>query len=158
MSVQITSINYFFPIFAFLLVFIVVYAILKKTEILGKNNGVAIFISLIIASFFIVNVKLVEFVQFNSAWLAVFLICTLFILMFLGFIGKDYLEVFTKTKAFAYVLIFLLIAFFIFSAARIFNWVINWAKLTEFFYTEWFGLILLFVIAGIVAAVLSKSG
>jgi hypothetical protein len=54
------------------------------------------------------------------------------------------------------VLIFIII-FFITSAAYIFNWTINWALLEEWAYSEWFGLIFLIIIAGIVSWVLTKK-
>lgn len=156
MAAQIGGISYFLPIFSFLLVFILVYAVLKKSKIID-NNAVALFISLILASFFIVNAKLVDFVRFNAAWFAVFLICVVFILVFLGFVGDDYLKAFTGNKTIAFVVVGVLVLAFILSAARIFNLVIDWTKLRSWAQTDWFGMILLFVVAGIVAAVISKT-
>ncbi|MEM4605956.1 MAG: hypothetical protein QW103_02910 [Candidatus Pacearchaeota archaeon] len=156
MGVDIGGLNYFLPIFSFLLVFILVYAVIKKSKILD-NNAVVIFISLILASFFIVNAKLVEFVKFNAAWFAVFLVCIVFILIFLGFVGDDYLKSFTANKGIAFAVVSILVAAFILSAARIFKWVIDWTKVRSWAQTDWFGMILLFVIAGVVAAVISKS-
>lgn len=156
-TASIESINYFLPIFSFLLVFIVVFAILQKTKVLGDNNGVSLFISLILATFFVVNVKMIDFVQFSSSWFVVFIICVLFILMFLGFVGKDYLKVFAENKRLATGFIVILIGAFIYSAAKVFNWVFNWDKIQDWFYTDWFGMILLFVVAGVVAWVLSKK-
>lgn len=153
----ISGVSYFLPIFSFLLVFIIVYAILQKTKILGDNAGVSLFLSLIFASFFIVNAKMVEFVKFNATWFVVFMVCIIFILMFLGFVGKDYLKVFAENKNFAYAFIFILIFAFIFSAARIFNWVLDWSKIKSWAQTDWFGFILLLIIAGIVSLVLSKK-
>lgn len=153
----ISSVSYFLPIFSFLFVFLVVYAVLVKTGILGDNKGIAVFISLILATFFIVNAQMVEFVQFNASWFVVFLICILFIMMFLGFVSKDYLKVFAENKNFAMAFIAILIGAFIYSAARIFTWVINWDSVQDWFYTEWFGLILLIVISGIVAFVITKK-
>ena len=149
MAVDISGISYFLPIFSFLLVFIIVYAILKKTEVLGGDSGVALFVSLILASFFIVNAQMVEFVEFSASWFVVFLICILFILMFLAFVSKDYLKVFTENKGLAVA--------FIASASRVFQWAINWDATRAWFETDWFGMILLLVIAGIVAAVIAKK-
>lgn len=156
-TADISSINYFLPIFSFLLVFVVVYAVLKKTKILGDNNGVSLFISLILATFFIVNTKMVEFVEFSSSWFVVFLICLLFIMMFLGFMGKDSLKLIAENKGVAWVAFGLLIIAFIVSGSRIFQWIIEWDKIQAWFKTEWFGMILLIVIAGVVAFVLNKK-
>ncbi len=156
MAAQISGISYFLPIFSFLLVFILVFAVIKKSKILN-NDAVAIFVSLILASFFIVNTKMVEYVRFNATWFAVFLVCVVFILVFLGFVGEDYLKAFTGNKIFAFVIVGILITAFIISAARIFNFVIDKAKLKMWAQSDWFGMILLFVVAGIVAFVISKS-
>ena len=157
MAVDISGISYFLPIFSFLLVFVIVYAILKKTEVLGGDNGVSLFVSLILASFFIVNAQMVEFVEFSASWFVVFLICILFILMFLAFVSKDYLKVFAENKGLAIAFIVVLIVTFIVSASRIFQWVINWEAIRAWFETDWFGMVLLLVIAGIVAAVIAKK-
>ena len=154
---DISSIGYFLPIFSFLLVFIVVYAILMKTGVLGDNKGVSLFISLILASFFIVNARMVEFVEFSSSWFVVFLICILFILMLLAFMGKDSLKLVAENKGVAWGLVGVLVIAFIASGARIFNWVIEWDKIRSWFSTDWFGLVLLLTIGGVVAAVLSKK-
>jgi hypothetical protein len=154
---EIGSISYFLPIFSFLLIFIVVYAVLKKTGVLGDNNGVSLFISLILASFFIVNAKMVEFVEFNSSWFVVFLLCIVFIMLILGFLGKDSLKLVAENKGVAWGIVVALIVAFIVSGARIFRWVIEWDKIQRWFSTDWFGLILLLVIGAVVAWVLTKK-
>jgi hypothetical protein len=157
MAADISSISYFLPIFSFLLIFIVVYAVLKKTGVLGDNNGVSLFISLILATFFIVNTKMVEFIEFSSSWFAVFLVCLLFIMMFLGFMGKESLKIVMDNKGITWAAFSIIMILFIVSAARIFKWVIEWDKIQAWFKTDWFGMILLVSIAGVVAAVLNKK-
>ena len=44
---SVSVLGYFMPIFSFLLVFIVVYALLVKTKVLGDNQPVMLFISFI---------------------------------------------------------------------------------------------------------------
>jgi len=46
---SVSAMGYFMPIFAFLLVFIVIYALLIKTKVLGENQPVMLFISFIFA-------------------------------------------------------------------------------------------------------------
>lgn len=157
MAADISSISYFLPIFAFLLVFVVVYAILKKTEVLGDNSGVSLFISLVLATFFMVNTKMVEFVEFSSSWFVVFLVCLLFIMMFLAFMGKDSLKLVMENKGVTWAAFGIILILFVISAARIFRWVIEWDKIQAWFKTDWFGMILLIVVAAIAAAVISKK-
>lgn len=157
MAADISSISYFLPIFSFLLIFIVVYAILKKTEILGDNNGISLFISFILAAFFIVNTNMVEFTQNISSWFAVFLICSFFIFVFLAFIGKDSLKIVSENKTIAWTAFILLIIFFIVSSSKIFKWAINIDGFRSWFSTDWFGMVLLVIVGAIAAWVITKK-
>ena len=150
---SVSAIGYFMPIFAFLLVFIVIYALLSKTGVLGDNQPVMLFISFILSSFFIVEASLVEFIQFSSAWFGVGVIIVFFLLAILAFLpGKEPLEFLTKGNWFAWAILGMMIAFFVVSSAYMFNWVINWGMLRDWFNTDWFGMILLLIVAGIVNA------
>ena len=52
MVVEITGLSFLAPIAMFVLVFVLVYAILKKTEIIGDSDGILITISIILALIF----------------------------------------------------------------------------------------------------------
>jgi hypothetical protein len=160
LEASVSAIGYFMPIFAFLLVFIVVYALLVKTKVLGDSPAVMLFISFILSSFFIVEVSLVDFVQFSSAWFGVIVIVLFFSIVIMAFIpGIDLGKFFGNggNNWFAWVLLGLLVVFFITSSAYVFNWVLNWGMIRSWFDTDWFGMILLFVIAGVVSFVLNKK-
>ena len=149
---SISAIGYFMPIFAFLLVFIVVYALLNKTGVLGGSQPVMLFISFILASFFIMEASLVEFVRFSSAWFGAGVIGLFFLLVVLAFLpGKDPLAFLTKNDWFSWVILGLIVAFFIISSAYLFSWVVSWAVISSWFSSEWFGMILLLIIAAIVS-------
>jgi len=137
---------------------IVIYALLIKTKVLGDNYIVAIFISLILAGFFIVEASLVEFIKFSSAWFSTGVVLVFFILLLLAFLpGKEPLEFLTKGNWFAWVILGAIVALFIVSSAYVFNWALNWGMIQDWFHTEWFGMILLIIIAIIVSVVLAKS-
>jgi len=157
MAVELAALNFFMPILSFLLVFVLIYAILVKTEILGDNKSIHLLISFIMAVFFIVEVSLVDFVNFSTAWFAVFVVCLFFMLIFLGFVGKDTIGEVTKNKAVAWVLLIALVVFFIISSAYTFNWAINWESLWSGEYADWTGMVILLVVAGIVSWVLAKK-
>ncbi len=153
MAASLSVIGYFMPIFAFLLVFIVVYALLAKTKVLGESPAVMLFISFILSSFFIVEVSLVDFVQFSSAWFGVIVVGLFFLIVILAFVpGIKIGEFFGKGNWFAWVLLGGMILFFIFSSAYIFNWVVNWGLIQSWFSTDWFGMILLLIIAAVVSS------
>jgi hypothetical protein len=152
MSASLSAMSYFMPIFAFFLVFIVIYALLVKTKVLGGSHGIMVFISFILAGFFIVEASLVEFIQFSSAWFVVGIMAIFFIVLLLGFIPGIELGQFLGAKNwFAWVLLGLVFAFFIISSAYVFNWALNWGVLRDWFNTDWFGMILLLVIAAVVS-------
>ena len=149
---SLSAIGYFAPIFAFLLVFIVIYALLTKTKVLGESESVKLFISFVLASFFIVQASLVEFVKFSSAWFGVIVVGLFFLLVILAFLpGKTPLDFLTKNNWFSFVVLGLIVAFFVISSAYVFNWVIDWGLVQDWFSSDWFGMVLLLIIAAIVS-------
>jgi|TARA_B100001964_G_C13939515_1_gene468283 hypothetical protein len=150
--VAVGAFGYFVPIFAFLLVFIVVYALMKKTGVLGGSEAIMLFVSLILAAFFVVEASLVEFVRFSSAWFSVLIIGLFFLLVVLAFLpGAEPLAFLTKNNWFSWAMLGVIIAFFVISSAYVFNWAVNWAMVGEWANSEWFGMILLLIIAAVVA-------
>lgn len=148
------------PVISFLFVFILVYAVLAKTQVLGENKTVAVFLSLIVASFFIINSQLVEFVNLSTGWVAMFIVCLFFILLFTKFGGgsepKDALG--NGGKNITFVLVAILLILFVVASSYVFNWAVNWDMLKSWFDKPWFGTVVLIIFAAIVAFVLTKSG
>ena len=152
MVAALAVISWFVPIFAFLLVFIVVYVMLIKSGLLGGSQPVMLFISFVLASFFVIQVSLVEFVKFSSAWFAVLVVGLFFLLVLLAFLpGKEPLSFLTKGSWFSWVVLGLIFAFFIISSAYVFNWAINWGTIRNWFSSDVCGMILLLVIAAVVS-------
>lgn len=157
-TASVSALGYFIPIFAFLLVFIVIYAILKKTGVLGSSEPVMLFISLILSSFFILEASLVEFIQVTSAWFGVLIIFIFFILVAVAFLpGKDPFAFLGKNDWFSWAVLGLILGIFVITSAYTFNFAVNWAFVENWIDTEWFGFVLLIVIAGVVSAVVSRK-
>ena len=149
---SVSAVSYFVPIFAFLLVFIVIYALLFKTKVLGENQPVMLFISFILSSFFIVEASLVDFVQFSSAWIVTLAVVIFFVLLLLAFMPWDSpLKFLGEKNWFSWALLGVIVAVFIISSAYVFNWAINWGEVRSWFNADWFGFILLLVVAAIVS-------
>lgn len=158
MVVSLAAISTIMPVISFLFIFILIYALLVKTKILGgDNNWVPLFLSLIIASFFIVNVDLVEFTQMNVSWFVVFIVCLFMILLMLAFVGDKATKFFVEEKSFAGVLVAIVVIMFVVSSSYTFNWAINFDTIESWFDNDWAGMILLIVIAGFVSLVLTKK-
>jgi hypothetical protein len=155
MVASLAALGWFLPIFSFLLVFVLVYAVLQKTKVLGDNTFVSLMISFIFAIFFIVNTQLVEFVQINVAWIVVFFVCLFMILMVIAFThGK--VDVIMKPMV-AWIILAILLVTFVVSSSYVFNWAINWDLIQSWFDKDWFGMVILVVIAAIVSKVLTGS-
>ncbi|MDP2946814.1 MAG: hypothetical protein Q8N88_01755 [Nanoarchaeota archaeon] len=151
------ALAYFVPIFAFLLIFIVVYALLKKTGVLGGNEPIMLLVSFIFAIFFIMEASLVEVVKFSSGWFSVVLIIIFFIVLLIGFLpGKEPLK-FLEKNWISWVILGVIIGVFVLSSIYVFNWVINWKLIASWLGAEWLGTILLLVIAIIVAVVFMRK-
>lgn len=150
-----SGIGFLMPIFSFLFVFIIAYALIQKTKVLGDNKAVSLFISFILAVFFIVNLDMVNFLKFSSAWIAVFFICLFLIITLITFTHGNIDAI--KKPWVAWILLVILLLFFIVSSTYFFAWTLNWGKISSWFDTGWFGFVLLLIIAGIVSWILSKS-
>ncbi len=118
MATDLTPIAYFAPIVAFLLVFIVMYAVLVKIKIISENYWVNLFISFLIATLFISIAGARQFIQLVTPWFAILIISIFFLLALVGFIGKpiDFLNKWIGIVSVVILaIIFLISAFFIFS-------------------------------------------
>jgi hypothetical protein len=152
-----TGLSWFTPIFAFFLVLLIVYAVLKKTEVLGSNEGMMLIVSFIISSFFILESQLVDYVEFLTGWVGVVLAIIFFLLILFAFASRDFeFKILTKTKGVAWVVLVILAVLLIVSTSYVFNWVINWDLLQGWLQEDWFGFILL-VALGIGAYLFIKT-
>jgi len=170
MTVDVSFIGYFGPILAFLIVFVVVYAILFKIKILGDHWASNLFVALVVAAIFVAAAGARDFTLTVIPWFAVVVISLVFLMVIIGFVGKE-AAFMNKTVGVIFVivlgLVFLISAFVVFSESITpylpgpsFGGGDNMGA-TAFF--DWLysprvgGAILLIVIAAIVSAVLVKA-
>lgn len=118
MAIDISGISYFAPVAAFLVVFLIVFAMLNKTKLIGENAWVQLFLSLLIATIFISGAGVRDYVLTITPWFAVFVVSLFFILFIIGFVGKP-VEFLTKgigvMFVIALIIVFLISGFVIFS-------------------------------------------
>lgn len=110
----------FVPVFGFLLVFVVAYALLSKTKLLGENKFVHIFTSFVIAILFLVSTTAVKYVATITPWFVGFLVSLVFIGLIVGLMGKETVEK-VFSPSFAWFIIVVLIIVFIICAAYVFK-------------------------------------
>lgn len=169
--IDLSAINFFTPIASFLFVFVVVYAILIKTEILGSNKGMNALIGFVMAVVFVSFSSLGTYVNNIIPWFIVLLVILFFILLVAKFTTKDFDKM--MTKGFAWVVVIIFIIVFLIVAINVFNPVFHPDKILAqssdsephaisqliyfLFYSQWAGVVLLLIIAAIVAWYVTKK-
>ena len=109
MAADVSAITYFAPILAFLVVLIVVYAVLFKSEILGKHKLGLLFLSFVVAALFVSIGSVSLYVQTITPWFGALIVSLFFILLLIGLVGGKSDKVFGALKV-----VFLIIAILIF--------------------------------------------
>ena len=81
--------EHFLPVFSFLLILVVCYAILKKTELLGSNNGLMWVASFSVAFLALFSGSSIELIALLTPWFVVMFIFLFLLFMILIFGGVD---------------------------------------------------------------------
>lgn len=154
-TIDLSSIQNYFPILAFLLVFTVVFAVLAKSKILGESKFVNLLISFIVGVIFVGVTSAREYVIKITPWFAIFVIAFVFILIVMGFSEKvpDALK---KGIGVVFVIgiliIFLISAFYTFSSEPFIKQVSNWITKPGIY-----GAFLLIVVGAIASWILTRK-
>jgi len=158
------ALGYIMPLLAFFFVFLLVYALLEKTRILGEHRTTNFLISLVLAIFFVLTPLATKFTALTVPWVIIFIFIVFFILLTITFVrGK--IEDVVKSKVIALVIVAVVLIIFIFSALNVFGPIISQGSfspqaqgVTNFFTSSQFiAMILILVVAGIVSRVLVKA-
>jgi len=152
---DISFIGAYLPILSFLLVFVVLFAVLAKTKILGESKFVNLLVSFIVAIIFVSLTSAREYVINVTPWFAVFIILSAFILAMVGFSGKIP-EEFTKGLGILFVIgliiVFLVSAYMTFSGAPVIEQIADWVKTPRVY-----GALILLVVGAIVSFILTRK-
>ena len=84
--IDLSAISYFNPIFSFVLLFVIVFAILQKSKILGDSKPIQVIVGLVLSLMFISVVEVRGYVESVTPWFAV-LVVALFFVIFLAALG-----------------------------------------------------------------------
>jgi|TARA_Y100000310_G_scaffold192951_1_gene192877 hypothetical protein len=117
MVADVSAIAYFAPILSFLIVFVLMFALLTKTKVLGEEKFIHLFVSFLIATIFVTAASVRQLVLDVVPWFAVFIVALFFILILSGFMGKSDLI----GKGVGWVFILLVIVLFVVSGIKIFS-------------------------------------
>jgi hypothetical protein len=119
MVLDTSSINFFMPIFSFLFVFVIVYAVLAKTKLLGGNKFVDLTTGFIMSIIFMSFSSAQRYVETIVPWAAVMMVVVFLILLIAGLSTDDLKKI--MTTKFAWAVISILILIFLITAVRVFN-------------------------------------
>lgn len=81
--------GYVAPIFSFLLVYAVIYAILLKSKIFGENNLINSVIPLAVSVIFLLMPGAVDFINFITPWFVVLLLVGFAVALLFLFLGAE---------------------------------------------------------------------
>ena len=116
MPLDISLLQFFMPIFSFLLIFALVYAVMDKFSLLGGGKAVKVTVAFTIAIIFLFSTKALSFVMELLPWfviLIVLIFVTLAALMFLGLKEESVAATVKKPALYWVVLVFIIIALLI---------------------------------------------
>ena len=167
--IDISGINFFMPVFSFLLVFIVIYAVLWKTKVLGDNKFINSLVSFIMSIIFMSFSSMENYVTDIVPWFVVLIIILFLVLVVVMFTTQKSSEI--LTKGFAWVVVAIFIVVFLIVAINVFNPVFHQDRILVsgsqplvvsqiiyfVFFSQWAGTVLLLIIAAAVAWVITKK-
>lgn len=153
--VDVLGLGYFMPVFSFVFVFAISYALLDKTKILGENKFIHLLISFVIAVSFIVASSVRTYVETVTPWLAVLMIALFFIFILVSFSGRK-IEDFTGNGFIGMIIIVLILIFF-FAGVKVYSSVLLplYVKVTN--EERILGSVILFAVAIFASWVLTKK-
>jgi hypothetical protein len=161
MAVDISAISYFGPILAFLIVFVILYAVLARSKLFGSEASpwILLFVSFLVATVFVSAAGVRDYVLTITPWFATLVVSLFFIIFLLKFMGKN--EKFEKGvgigAVIVLVIVFLVSGFVVFSDI-IGGYLPGGGKAEEIYGSRIFGAFLLLVLSGIVSLVIARKG
>jgi len=97
------------PIFGFVLVFVLIYAILAKTKVLGESKGINGVISFILGVILMCFSGVGSFVANSAATFAVMISLLFFFFVMIAFVIKDNLIKLTKPLTIVFIILFAIV-------------------------------------------------
>jgi hypothetical protein len=167
--IDVSQINFFTPIASFLLVFIVIYAVLQKSKILGESKAINAWVSFVMSIIFISFSSTDLYVRSIVPWFVVLLIIIFLVLITMAFTNKEYDKMLTSKVAWGVAVVLIIV--FLIVAINVFNPVFNQDKIFVqgdhpevisqaiyfLFYSKWAGSILLIIVTAIIAYFITRK-
>lgn len=122
-ALDISVLSFFRPIFVFLFVFAVLYAILEKTKIFGATKGINSLIAFVLALLFIISGELVEVVNIATPWFTILFIAILMMVLIFMFVGvkPEIIAATFQQTWFVWILVLVMFAIFGYALSQVFG-------------------------------------
>lgn len=155
MATDLSLIQNYLPVLAFLLVVTVVFAVLAKTKVIGESKWLNLFLSFIVATMFVSVTSAQQYLLNMTPWFAVFIVSMTFLLLVIGFSGKvpeGLQKGIGVLLVIGILILFLISGFYTFSSD---SFVVN--------FREWittpriWGSVVIIVVAAIASAILTRK-
>lgn len=119
--------NYFAPVFVFLLIYGIIFALLTKVKFFGDNKGTNALISFAIAFLFVLTPELLDVVKIITPWFTILMIFVLLLVLLFLFVGVKETDVAAafKDKALFWVLIIVGLAIMMYALTQVYGVQIN---------------------------------
>ncbi|MCH7536198.1 MAG: hypothetical protein IH948_10745 [Bacteroidetes bacterium] len=169
-AADVSAIGFLGPILAFLVVVIIVFALLRKSKLLGGNAWIDSFVSLFVGGIFVALAGATDVILSVTPWFAVLLMALFFIMILVGLIGKTDIV----GKGLGWVFIIVLLVIFVAATVNVYSGDVGHYLPGPFygaggdpqvlFFLDWLysapvvGAIVLLIAAAIVGTVLIKFG
>jgi len=115
--------DYFLPIFSFLLVFVISYALLMKTKILGEDDKLNLLAALAVSILFLFTPEATQIIKIATPWFVIFLLLLTLIFatfLFLGIKQETMTDV-LKDPVVRMAILVIIIGIFLFAFVQIFG-------------------------------------
>jgi len=116
--------GYFRPLFTFLLVWVIFYAVLQKSKVFGGNQGTDALVSMSASFLFMLTPGVSEIINIITPWfivLIIFILLLVVIFMMVGVKESSIIEAFTSDWLIWLIVIFVIIFIFGFAFTKVFG-------------------------------------
>lgn len=119
--------NYFAPVFVFLLIYGIIFALLIKVKLFGDNKGTNALIAFAIAFLFILTPELLDLVKIITPWFTILFVFVLLLVLLFLFVGVKESEVASafKDRGLIWVLIILGLTIMLFALTQVYGVQVN---------------------------------
>ncbi len=115
--------DYFVPVFVFLLIFGILFALLEKVKLFGTNKGLNSIIAFAIAFLFILTPELMGVVKVMTPWFTILFVFILMIVLLFMFVGvkEESVTAAFKDKGLMWIIIIVSIIIFVYALTQVYG-------------------------------------